>query len=355
MLGDELIGIFNWAVSSLIPLLGIFAILTIALNVQWGYAGIINFGVVAFFMVGAYTSAILTLPPPGSFESYIGGWGLPIVVGWIGGALAAVVLALLVALPVLRLKEDFLAITTIGVAEILRSVALSTPGFLNRGEGLRSISRPLADVTSDPDIYRWVILGIIVAVILLVIFVVWAMGASPWGRVLRSVRDNERTTLSSGKSLFSYKLQSFVFGAAIMGLAGAIYAHYLRAIAPDGFTDLYGTFLVWTMLIVGGSGRIGGALLGTVLIGTIWFGANLAQSYIPDSVVNVFAGVVGAISGEESTAGARSQFVVALRQLLIGGLIILFVVFRPQGLIPEQPKVSRFIKKKWAALKVKAS
>ena len=316
-------GVIEWGID-ILPLLLLYAILTSALNIQFGYGGIINFGVVAFFMVGAYTAALLTLPPPSSFESHILGLELPVPVGWLAGIVAALVLVVLVALPVVRLREDFLAIVTIGVAEILRTVANGADGFVNRSQGLIGIPQPLRGLTDDPDIYRWVEIGVMGAILLAVVGIGYAISTSPWGRVLRSVRDNEQTAVASGKRATLLRLQAFAIGAAVMGLAGAVYAGQLRTIGPEAFHDLNFTFLVWTLLIVGGSGRMLGAVVGALLVGVLWYGVNLVQSYLPQ---------------------IESQYVLALRQFLIGAIIILFVTFRPQGLIPERATASRFLKR----------
>lgn len=314
------IGGMNWTVGFLTTV-AIFGILALALNLQWGYAGVFNFGIVAFFMVGAYTSALLTLDRPDEFESYIGGWGLPILVGWLGGAVAGGALALLIGVPTLRLRRDFLAIATIGVAAILRSVATSVEGFVNRGRGLNGIPRPLDGIVDSTD-YKWVLLVITVTMLLAVYVVVSKATASPWGRVLRAIRENEDTARATGKNTVSFRMQSFVLGGMIMGLAGAIWAHRMGTIAPDSFPDLFGTFLVWTMLIVGGSGNNRGAVLGALLVGLFWFGTPLIQEDLPDVLGNR---------------------VFVLRQFAIGLLVIVFVLLRPQGVLPEQPRVSRFV------------
>ena len=238
------VGGMNWTVGFLTTV-AIFAVLTLALNLQWGYAGVFNFGIVAFFMVGAYTSALLTIDQPSAFESYIGGYSLPVPVGWLGGTLAGGLLALVVGLPTLRLRRDFLAIATIGIAAILRSSANSIEGFVNRGRGLNGIPRFLDDVASGSD-YRWVLLAITVTMLAFVYLVISRATASPWGRVLRAIRENEDTAKATGKDTVSFRMQSFVLGGMIMGLAGAIWAHRTGTIAPDSFKDIFGTFLVWT-------------------------------------------------------------------------------------------------------------
>ena len=310
----------NWTVGFLTTV-AIFAILALALNLQWGYTGVFNFGIVAFFMTGAYASALLTLDSPGSFEAYVGGFELPVAIGWLGGMAAAGVLALIVGLPTLRLRRDFLAITTIGIAAILRSIANSADGFVNRGRGLNGIPRFLDELASGQD-YRWVLLGIMFVMLAAVYLLVWSVTTSPWGRVLRAIRENEETTQAAGKDTANFRMQSFVLGGMIMGLAGAIWAHRVGTIAPDSFKDLFGTFLVWTMVMVGGSGNNRGVVLGALVVGFFWFGTPLIQEDLPNFLGNR---------------------VFMLRQFMIGLLIVVFLLLRPQGILREQPLVSRHL------------
>lgn len=293
---------------------GIFAILAIGLNVQWGYTGVFNFGVVSFFMVGAYVSAILTLGAPDDFEGYVAGWDMPVIVGWLAGMLAGGALALLVGMPTLRLRRDFLAIATIGIAAILRSVANSVEGLVNRAQGLRGIDPLLGDS-------RWEQLAIVLVVLLIVYVLVSRITESPWGRVQRAIRENEDTARAAGKNTVNFRIQSFVVGGMIMGLAGGVFGSWFSAIAPTTFSDLFGTFLVWAMLIVGGSGNNKGAVVGAVVVMLFWFGLPLVQTDLPDFL------------------GTR---VFEIRQMSIGLLIVLFLIFRPQGLLPERRRVSRF-------------
>ena len=310
----------NWTVGFLTTV-AIFAIVALALNIQWGYTGTINFGVVAFFGVGAYVSALLTLDPPGDFENYVGGLELPIPIGWLGGMAAGALLALLVGLPTLRLRDDFLAIATIGIATILRSIVNTQEGLANRARGLNGIPRPFEGAADDLGVdYDWLLLAMSGLALLAVFLVVRGATASPWGRVLRAIRENEATAQSVGKMTTSYRMQSFVLGGALMGLAGAIWAHRIGTIAPDSFDNLT-TFLVWTMVIVGGSGNNKGAMLGALVVGFAWFGLPLIQEQLPDFL------------------GTR---VFMLRRIAIGVLIVAFVLSRPQGLLAEEPRVSRF-------------
>ncbi len=312
-------GAVNWTVGFLTTV-SIFAVLALALNVQWS-VGILNFGVAAFFMVGAYVSAVLTLPAPEGLEAYVAGWGLPIPIGWIFAAVSGAVLALLLGIPTLRLRDDFLAIATIGVAAILRSIANSVEGLVNRSRGLNGIDGLLEDQVASGG-YKWVELAIALIVLVAVYWLASRASASPWGRTLRAIRDNEDTARASGKDTVRFRMGAFILGAMFMGLAGAIYAHRIGTISPLSFTDLLGTFFVWAMLIVGGSGNHRGVILGSLVVGFFWFGTPLIQESLPDWL------------------GSR---VFQVRQLLIGILIVVFLLWRPQGLLAERDRVSRFV------------
>jgi branched-chain amino acid transport system permease protein len=327
------------AVPFLIPFfatVAIFAVVAIGLNVQWGYTGIFNFGVVAFFMVGAYTAAIFSKPPASTaYVQYWGGFGdvlsppflaagawLPFVVGTLMAAVVSAVLALLLALPTLRLRDDYLAITTIGVAEVLRRITIEERWLVNGTRGLTGIPSPLAALV--PAEYARVLFLVISVACLLVVYLLVERGIrSPWGRVLRALREDEDATAASGKNVFAFRMQGFVLGAAIIGVGGAMYAYYQSTISPDAFTHFFGTFLVWAMLIVGGSGNNLGAALGAYIVWGFWSVTLQAQAF-----------------GMPEFLAARVFF---LRDFLIGTLIVVVLLLRPEGLLPEQPRVSRYL------------
>ncbi|UCG66116.1 MAG: branched-chain amino acid ABC transporter permease, partial [Deltaproteobacteria bacterium] len=143
---------------------------------------------------------------------------------------------------------------------------------------------------------------------------------SPWGRVLRAVREDEVSASMSGKDIFNFKMQSLVFGAMVMGFGGALYAHYTKAISPDVFTPLYGTFIIWVMLMAGGSGNNKGAILGAYVVWAVWIGTKFMTDFLP------------------YTLKARAPYI---RFLLIGILLEIILIYRPQGLLGEEKKVSK--------------
>jgi branched-chain amino acid transport system permease protein len=296
---------------------GIFAVMTLGLNLQWGFCGLFNVGVAGFVAVGAYASALLTGPPdPARF----GGFGLPVVVGWIGAMVASGIVAFIVGVAALRLREDYLAITTFGVAVLIQLIALNAQALTGGPFGIQSIPKPLAEALGTGLAWNLAYLGLVVAVLGLAWWALERLVASPWGRVLRAIREDELAAASLGKRASAFRLQAFVLGCMLMGLAGALYAHFVGYIAPEDFLPIL-TFQVWAMLIVGGSGRNAGAVLGAVLVWAIWSGAGTA--------------IRAALPAAEQARGA------ALQVVLIGVLIAAILVLRPRGVLGERATVSR--------------
>jgi len=309
----ELAGLLTYGVFFL-SLAGIYAVLTLGLNVQYGLTGQINIGVAGFFAVGAYTSAILTTKVS---EYHLGGFDLPFLVG-VGGAMAAsAVVAAGIGWVTMRLRTDYLAIATIGIAEIIRLTFKNEEWLTNGVRGVPAIPRPFSETLgADPLVSLLVILACLA-------FAWWLVErarVSPWGRLLRAIRENEDGVLAAGKDVARFRLQAFVFGSAIMGMAGALYAHFIGFISPEAFLPLYGTFLVWVMLIAGGAGNNVGALVGAFAIWLLWS----ATQFLTDALGPEYATQAG-----------------ALRVLLIGVLLQVILILRPQGLLPEHGRRGR--------------
>lgn len=297
-----------------LTLVGIYALLTLALNVQWGFGGLFNIGIAAFFSVGAYTSAILTRPES---PEHLGGFALPLAIGWTGGMVTAGILALAVGLITLRLREDYLAIASIGIAEIVRLILKNEEWLTNGVRGIGGLIRPWGDL---PRVSRELAFLALVLILVAVAFLALERARrAPWGRALRAIREREIAALAAGKNVLSFRLQAFVLGAMLMGLAGAVYAHFVGFISPEAFDPMYATFLVWVMLIVGGSGNNRGAVLGAFVIWVIWTATELIVNLLPVELV--------------ARAGA-------VRLLLIGVLLQVVLLTRPQGLLPEERVVN---------------
>jgi branched-chain amino acid transport system permease protein len=314
-------GIIEYAVFAL-SFVGIYGILALGLNVQWGMTGLFNIGVAAFFAVGAYASGIMTTPPT---PDHVGGFDLPIPVGMVVAMIASGILAYLVGIITMKLRADYLAIATIGIAEIIR-LAIKNETWLTGGvRGMSGIPRPFDDWQAGGFELAYFVL---VAVLVVLAFVlVERARTSPWGRVLRGIRENEDSVLAAGKNATQFRLQAFIFGACLMGLGGALWAHFHSFISPSAFKPMLATFLVWVMMIAGGSGNNKGVLLGALVIWAIWSGTEM---------------VTGMLPAELSTRAG------ALRILLIGVLLEVILVTRPEGLLSEADDRRRALRREAA-------
>jgi len=304
---------------------GIYAVFCLGLNIQWGYTGLFNIGIAGFFCVGAYTSALITLPAPeGIYAKYVHqlfGWNLPFICGLLGAALICGIVAFLIGMPTLRLGEDYLAISTLGIAETFRLVFNNEQWLANGARGLTGLPQPLHDLV-DPKHYNYIFLIIVIIILIAIYLLIERSIRSPWGRVLRAIREDEVSAAMSGKNIFKFKMQSLIFGAMVMGVGGALFAHYMKAVSPEVFTPLYGTFIIWVMLIAGGSGNSKGAILGAYVIWGIWIGTQLLTDFLP------------------YTLKARAPYI---RFLVIGILLEVILLYRPQGLLGEERRVSKMM------------
>jgi branched-chain amino acid transport system permease protein len=271
-------GYFLYALS-LLTMGGLYAVLTLGLNLQWGAGGMLNVGVAGFFAVGAYASAILTTP--GS-ELHLGGFGVPVA----GGALAAMLLSALLAWAVgricIRLRADYLAIATIGIAEIVRLVFKNEIWMTNGARGIAKIPRPFEGLPEPWD--QLAFLALVLAVVGAVYLALERAVTSPWGRTMLAIRDNETAARAMGKNVERFRVQAFVIGAALMGLGGALFAHYVKIVTPQTTDPLATTFLVWVMLIAGGSGNNRGAILGAFVLWAIWSGTEIVAGFLPSEL-----------------------------------------------------------------------
>ncbi len=276
---------------------GIYALLALGLNLQYGYTGLVNFGVVALYAAGAYCSALLALA------------GVPILLAMAAATLFAAACAWPIGTVCLRLRDDYLAIVTLAFAEIVRTVIVSEDWLTSGPRGLPGIPRPFAAMTPHAAglAYLALVLLAVVACILLTVRLVH----SPFGRLMQAIRDDEDAVRSVGKGPASTKLVVLAIGAGMTGLAGALYAHYLTFISPDQFVPLL-TFYVWIAVITGGAGRIGGAIAGAVILTVFLEGSRFLRDVLP------FVSDVQMAS---------------LRLAVVGLALIVFTLFRPQGLL----------------------
>jgi branched-chain amino acid transport system permease protein len=329
----------------------IYAILSLGLNVQWGYNGHLNFGIAGLYAVGAFTFALFTTEMPtglaAQYSHQAFGLGMPFLVGVLAAAVVAGIVALLVAIPVLRLRLDFLAIATIGIAEIIRLIFQNERWLANGPQPLRGIPRPLACLFESPPcdwLPAWAVAPfapltprdypsfylLIVALFLAGLYVLVERACrSPWGRMLRAVRDEEASAAMSGKNVTAVRIQTFVVGGVIMGIAGALYAPFVVTIDYGHFHAVFATFLVWVMLMLGGSGNNRGAVIGGFIVWGVWSGTAILATQLGP--------LLAAISPD---LPARAAYI---RWMLVALLLVVIVLYRPQGLFKEEKQVSKFL------------
>jgi ABC-type branched-subunit amino acid transport system permease subunit len=286
-------------------MMGIYGILALGLNFHYGFSGLVNFGHVAFFAVGAYTSALVTM------------LGAPFLLGVFLAGVAGGLLGFIVALPTSKLSIHYWAITTLGIGEIIRLIAINEE-WLTRGSfGIIGIPQPLHGVISA-SLYPAFYLGVVGAFLALTYFVVRKLANSPFGRVLKAVREEDDLALAMGKPVFYFKVKAMTVGAIFAAIAGALFAHYITYISPLDFMPIV-TFIIWAMVIVGGKGNALGSIVGGVIIVVFFNSTRFLKDYLP-------------LSG---------QTVASLRMVAIGVLIILVVLFMRGGLVKERKKIYR--------------
>ena len=309
----EFAGLLSYAVF-FVTLAGIYGLMTLGLNIQWGGAGMLNIGIAGFFATGAYTAALLTAP---ATAGGMAGLGLPFPLALAIAAVVSGILAALIGLLTLNLRSDYLAISSIGIAEIVRLVLKNEAWLTNGVRGLGGIPNPVAGLVPGAD--RLVYMIMVLVLLVLVYWMLERAWRSPWGRTLRAIRDDETAARAMGKNALGFRLEAFVLGSAIMGLAGGLYAHFARFISPEAFDPVFATFIVWVMLIAGGSGNNRGAILGAFAIWAVWAGSEVLTNRLPPELV--------------SQAGA-------VRVLLIGVMLLAILMIRPGGILPERPPPS---------------
>jgi len=300
---------------------GIYTILSLGLFLQYAMGGLPNFGHVAFMALAAYTMAILVIR-----------FSLAMPVAILAGLLAAVLFSLLLGLPSLRLRADYLAIVTVAGGEIVRYLALNLQDITGGAIGsigmlgpsklaqyntgvdamLATFSRSLKGVFGDLASRDFAMLLIVWGIALVLLSLCSVMVRSPWGRVLRSIREDEHAAAAVGKNVFGYKLQVLTLGAMLGGVAGLLLAYEIGVFSPDDYQPTF-TFYAYLILILGGMTRMWSIPLGAILFGLLYAGTRFLDFY-PLSLID---------------SGARAF----LRLLVVGLLLIVLMAIRPQGLL----------------------
>ena len=409
----------SWSLAlAILNLCLISAIMTLGVNIQWGYAGLFNAGVMGFAALGGLAGVLVSMPPvrpawqaggtgvvlalamavvtiaaavlvyrrvrhPGyrklavalvvaagyftaralfepavraieavepSVTGYLGGFGLPIVLSWfVGGALAAGA-AWAAGKISLGLRADYLAIATLGISEIIVAF-LKYEEWLARGvKNVTGLPRPVpyeVDLQNAPWFREWALslgvsqvdlssivvklcyAGLFVLVLAVLMWLSEAALRAPWGRMMRAIRDNETAAEAMGKDVTARHLQVFVLGSAVIGIAGAMLATVDGQFTPNTYHPLRFTFLIWVMVIVGGSGNNWGAVLGGFVVWYFWVEAEPMGLWLMELITSPLA----------SDSPVRSHLMesAAHMRLVVMGLLLLLVLrFAPRGLIPEE-------------------
>lgn len=396
----------------------ISAIMALGVNIQWGYAGLLNVGIMGFaalggvaavlvskepvaetlavggyrlvaaflvmaatiacivwvykemkgrfrglfiaiiFMVGYFGARYFFDPAVEAIEStdsaatgYLGGLGLPIIFSWLVGGIFAGAAAWLIGKVSLGLRSDYLAIATLGISEIIIAL-LKNEDWLTRGvKNVTGLPRPYpvpyeVDIQQSPLLQSWAAelgmsvvdlssivvklsyAGLFAIVLLIILFLCESALRSPWGRMMRAIRDNETAAEAMGKDVKGRHLQVFVLGSAVVGIAGAMLTTLDGLFTPGTYSPLRYTFLIWAMVIIGGSGNNWGAVLGGFLVWFFWVEAEPVGLWFIDLIT----------SGMDETSPLRLHLLdsAAYMRLMAMGLIMLLVLrFAPKGLIPE--------------------
>lgn len=409
----------SWNVALTILNYGLIsAVMALGVNMQWGYAGLFNVGIMGFAALGGLATVLVAMPPVGEAWSagglrvgfalfwglivlagaillyqrmapgrtrtlamivvllagffsyralfdpavaaieavnpagtgYLGGLGLPVLLAWpLGGALAAGA-AWVVGKAALGLRSDYLAIATLGIAEIIIAV-MKNEDWLSRGvKNVVSIPRPVPyeiDLQNDPDfvarmtnwgydpvvassiMVKLLYAGLFAAVLLILLWLLEMALRSPWGRMMRAIRDNETAAEAMGKDVKRRHLQIFVMGSAICGIAGAMLVTLESQLIPSSYQPLRFTFLIWVMVIVGGSGNNWGAILGGFLIWFLWI-------QVEPMGQQLMALITAGMADGSALKAHLIESAAHMRLLTMGIVLLLVLRFSPRGLIPEK-------------------
>ncbi len=345
----------------------ISALFSLGLNLQWGFTGLINFGHVAFMTIGAYTTVLLSLK------------GVPLFIAVPTGCIIAAVLGLLIGLSTLRLREDYLGIVTIGVSELIRTIA-NNEEWLTKGTfGVQGYNIPMSNYqpnffekfiliailtvifglclwrlwlwfkskTAQKNLYTIILAilgilllgtvyicgaialnnytdkaGLMLLILLILALIYWMLeklANSPWGRILKGIREDEEVPKALGKNVFWYKLQAFMLGGAIAGLSGSFYAWQLGNVYPSNFEPLV-TFNAWTMVVLGGAGNNIGTIIGAVIF---WGYDTLTRLDAFKALIKLNDAQLG-----------------SFRIMLIGLILMIIMMNLPQGLLGKKEELT---------------
>ena len=304
-----------------------FVFAAMGLNIHYGYTGLLNFGQAAFSAVGAYAMGVA-----------IASFDLPLVVALLLGLVGAVLLAFVMGVPTLRLRADYLAIVTIAVAEILRLMfSTSFKDYFHARDGVSGFTLGFRALNPYPDLPDgflsfsrndlWVItVGWILVALICVL--VWLLMRSPWGRNLKSIREDDDAVRSLGKNVYSYKMQALILGGVIGAIGGFIGGLGLASVQPDSFNTDF-TFIAFTMLILGGAARVMSPAVGAVLFWALLSFLGVALTKLSNGDNPIIP-----------TDLMSPDQVGNIRFAVVGLVLMLLMIFRPQGIFGDKKEIA---------------
>jgi branched-chain amino acid transport system permease protein len=278
----------------------IYALMALSLNLMWGIAGMVNLGILGYYALGGYVSALVTLR-----------LGLPVPLGMALGAMTSAIFGAATCIGLVKLRGDYLAIVTLGFAEVMRNVAENELWLTNGTDGLIQVPKPAFGLSGQ--MLNVAYLGLCASILVLCFIAMELVRTAPFGRALRAIRADPLVAATAGKNVFAFQIKVLAVGGLILGLAGALYAHYLTYISPEVFQPQL-LIYVFLALILGGRGNNLGALLGTFLVVFLVEGTRF------------LAGVIPFLSAVQ---------LGAIRAMVIGVGFIVVLQKRPEGLLPE--------------------
>lgn len=312
--------------TALSPVTAAFVLAAIGLNIHFGFTGLMNMGQAGFMLVGGYGFVISVMAGIGFFPAIL------------ISMLAAALFAVLLGIPTLKLRGDYLAIVTIGAAEIIRMTArlanltpitggpsgIQSPKFREEFNALSPLPEGRTSFLSldyvNTGVDDWWSRIVAWGLVALFLLVTWLLMRSPWGRVLKGIREDEDAVRSLGKNTFGYKMQALMIGGIMGGFGGIIMA-LPAAINPDGMGRAT-TFNIWMIMLLGGAATILGPLLGSILFFVVrLIITSVATEFVPSSVLN-------------------AQQTEIISWILIGLMLMFLVIFRPQGILGNKKELS---------------
>jgi branched-chain amino acid transport system permease protein len=304
---------WSYYIATLTVYFGVNVLSALSLNLQFGLAGVVNFGYIVFQAVGAYIAAVVVLGPSSAFQQYVFGARLPFGVALLLATVAGALLSLVIGLFSLRnIRRDYQAAILLIISLIATQVVQGYVPLFNGSNGLTGVPRPLSSLPLSLQQYQWAYAGWVLVLCAIAYAVVTWLSRSPWGRALRALRDQEDAAAAIGLNVTALRLQVFVIGGALAGLSGGLLVEYISAWSPDawGYAE---TFVIFTALFVGGVGNYRGAVLGVLLVPIIFL--ELPR-FLPQ------VGYPGLMDSVEWIA--------------IGAIWMVCLYVRPQGIFPER-------------------